>query len=177
MPTSKKEILSETTISTFNPLRLIGLLFPILGIFVHSADITAQATFGIFGWIILLIAMSVGFTAILERNARISGHAGAWLLYISTMSLGTISLEFAGILAHTSTLLMTDSATISYWNNVSIALLIGGFGLSAFQSYIKRFNRAMTDDRVKIILIVGIIPALIYMENLVWSHLVFILKI
>ncbi len=170
VPTTKKNILFDTIFSSANPLRIIALA-PIFGILICSLDIPSQATLGIFGWIGLVIAISVGFNAIVERNVRIPGKTIAWLLYISTTSLGTISLEFAGILAHTATFLISDPSTAALWDHVSIALLIGGFGLSAFQSYIKRFNRAILDERVKIIFIVSVIPALIYLEILAWIHI------
>ena len=176
VPPTKKNILFETIFSSANPLRIIALA-PIFGGLIHSLDIPSQATFGIFGWIGLIIAISVGFNAIVERNVRIPGKTIAWLLYISTTSLGIISLEFAGILAHTATFLMSDASTAAYWDHISIVLLIGGFALSAFQSYIKRFNRPIYDDRVKMIFIVFIIPALAYLEWLGWSHLAPLIKI
>lgn len=176
VPPTKKNILFETIFSSANPLRIIALA-PIFGVLVRSLDIPGQATLGIFGWIGLVIAISVGFNAIVERNVRVPGKTVAWLLYISTTSLGTISIEFTGILAHTATFLMSDASTAAYWDHVSIVLLISGFALSAFQSYSKRFNRAILDDRVKMIFIISVIPALIYLEWLAWSHLAPLIKI
>lgn len=176
VPTTKRNILFDTLFSTANPLR-IAALAPVLGIFVHTIDIPSQTAFGIFGWIGLIIAMSIGFNAFIERNVRIPGNTISWLIFISTTSLGTISLEFAGILAHTTTLLMTNSSDIAYWDYVSMALLVAGFGLSALQSYSKRFNRPILDERLLLILIVVVVPALIYIEFLAWNHLAVFLKI
>lgn len=159
---NKKNVLSETAISVASPPRLVALAF-VLGSVFHSLEIPGLATFGIFGWIGLLALASVGFNAIVEKNLRIQGKNLEWILYIVCISLGTISLEYAGILAHTASFLMPDHLTSMFWDGISIVLFMGGFGLSAFQSYTKRFIGMPTNDRTKMIFIVFIIPALIYL--------------
>ena len=145
---NKKKVLSETIVSTANPLRLIGLAF-ILGTVVHSLEIPGLAAIGIFGWIGLLAIASVGFTALVEKNLRIQGKTLEWILYIVTTSLGTISIEFSGILAHSATFFIPDHSTAIFWDNVSILLFIGGFCLSAFQSYTKKFIGIPTGEEQK----------------------------
>ncbi|MGI0059174.1 MAG: hypothetical protein ACREBJ_05340, partial [Nitrosotalea sp.] len=80
--------------------------------------------------------------------------------YIAIMSSGVISIEFAGILAHTATIFMQNPSTAAFWDQVSIMLFGGSFGMSLFQSYTKRFIGIQMDDRAKMFFIVLIVPLL-----------------
>lgn len=167
---NKKNVFLETIVSTVSPYRLVGLAF-ILGNVVNSLAIPGLVTLGIFGWSGLLAIASVGFTAFIEKNLRIPGKTLEWVLYIVITSLGTISIEFTGILAHSATFLMPDHSMALFWDKISIVLYVGGFFLSAFQSYTKRFIGVPVDERTKMIFIVFIIPALVVLLWIVYSEL------
>lgn len=149
----RKRVLTETISSSGGALRLIGLVLA-LGSLSPLMVIPWQSTTQIFSWIAVPMIANIGYIAFTERQLLNQMSKGQWIHWVATMSLGVISIDFAGIFAHTATIFIQDPSTALFWDHVSLALFGGSFSLSVFQSYTKRFIGRQVKDRTSVILVI-----------------------